>query len=402
MFETVAIIGAGAAGLMAADHLSALRSDLQITLYDTMPSPARKILMAGKSGLNLSHNEDFDDFCARYGAASDWMRPLLEDFGRDELIDWVHGLGQETFVGSSGRIFPKAMKASPLLRALLARLEARRVQLRTHHRLQDISINGTMTFDAKGETVEVKADATLLAMGGPSWPRLGCNGAILPILKVLGLETHPYRPANCGFDMDWSSGFAEQWAGHPVKSVALHVGEHITQGDFVITRHGVEGSAVYGVSAPLRDALEAGRGDGLKLDLRPNQSKQALLDKLSRPRGKQSLSNHLRKSVKLQGVQAALMKECTPREVMSDPIKLVDAIKSLPLPTLRPRPLEESISAAGGVALSELEDSLMVRKVPGLFLAGEMLDWEAPTGGYLLTGCFSQGHRAAKGLADYL
>lgn len=400
--KSVAIIGAGAAGLMAANRLSALRPDLSIALYDAMPSPARKILMAGKSGLNLTHNEDFGLFCQRYGDARDWMAPMLEEFGPSELVDWVENLGQETFVGSSGRIFPKIMKASPLLRALMTRLDEQGVRLYARHRLVSLDKTGQLGFDVSGERIDHQADAVLLAPGGPSWPRLGCDGALLTMLEGLDLETRPYRPANCGFDMGWSEAFSQQWAGHPVKSIMLHVGDHVSQGDFVITRHGVEGSAVYGISAPLRDALECGGHEGLHLDLRPNQSPQTLMDKLARPRGKQSLANHLRKTLNLTGVQAALLKECTPREVMSDPASLVTAIKALPLPTLRPRPLEEAISAAGGVALFELNDALMAKKVPGLFLAGEMLDWEAPTGGYLLTGCFSQGYRAAEGIANYL
>lgn len=405
MAGQVMIVGAGAAGLVAADHLSALRPDLSISLYDAMPSPARKILMAGKSGLNLTHKEGFDDlalFTSRYGDAEGWIRPLLDDFGPKELVEWVEGLGQEIFVGSSGRIFPRIFKASPLLRSLMKRLEERGVSLHTRHRWQGWSDDGALRFATPEGEVCISFDACLLALGGPSWPKLGTDGAALTFLEAKGLATCAYRPTNCGFDVDWSDGFIADHAGEPVKSVRLSHGNTEIQGDFIISKDGIEGSAVYGLSTSLRDSLEQDGAATLTIDLRPHQSLETIQTRLARPRGKQSMSNMLRKSLNLKGVQAALLKECTSREAYSDVERLARAIKALEIPVMRPRPLEEAISCAGGVLLSELNNNLMVKRLPGLFLAGEMLDWEAPTGGYLLTGCFSQGYRAAKGIADYL
>ncbi|SNY92731.1 hypothetical protein SAMN04515647_3001 [Cohaesibacter sp. ES.047] len=403
----VAIVGAGAAGLMAADHLSALRPDLAVTLFDAMPSPARKILMAGKSGLNITHSEGLSDparFAKRYGAHADWMAPMLDAFGAAEVVAWMSELGQESITGSSGRVFPTSMKASPLLRALMRRLEARGVTLVPRHRWRGWDETGQLVFSTGQDSPpsSVQADATLLALGGPSWSRLGTDGAFLPVLAELGLETSPYRPANCGFDVDWPEDFIDRWAGQPVKSVRLHFDGQSVPGDFVITRNGIEGGPVYALSAALRDQIEAKGEVQLVIDLRPNQSEDELVARLSRPRGKQSMANHLRKSAKLQTVETALHKLLTDRDVMSDPERLARSLKTLSLPLLRPRPLDEAISTAGGVSVDTLDDQLMVKARPGLFLAGEMLDWEAPTGGYLLTACLSQGYRAAKGIDDYL
>ena len=403
--KQVAIIGAGASGLMAADHLSALRPDLSITLYDGMPSPARKILMAGKSGLNITHKQGIDDpagFAARYGTAEKWIAPLLADFGAAEIIDWITQLGADPFVGSSGRIFPKVMKASPLLRALMKRLEARGVTLKARHRWMGWDETGQLSFNTPDGTTPITADATLLALGGPSWPRLGTDGGFLPVLGDRGLTVHPFKPANCGFDIDWQEDFGKEWAGTPIKSVALRHGEHVATGDFVITRTGIEGGTVYALSAPLRERIATHGSATLFVDLRPNQSAEALANRLSRPRGKQSMANHVRKSINLKGPQAALLKHATDRDVMRDPTALAAAIKALPLTLARTRPISEAISCAGGVDCSQVNEQMMVKRIPGLFLAGEMLDWEAPTGGYLLTACLSQGHRAAEGLASYL
>lgn len=402
MQNKIAIVGVGAAGLVGADRLSSLLPDAEITLYDAMPSPARKILMAGKSGLNITHSEPLDLFCQRYGAAAGWMGPMLADFGPSEVIEWMEGLGQAHFVGSSGRVFPKIFKASPLLRAILVRLEGRGVRLETRHRWRGWDTEGALIFvTAEGEK-QVQADATLLALGGPSWPRLGTDGKFVTALEAIGLSSAPYRPANCGFDAAWSTEFSDKWAGEPIKSVRLSYNGTQSAGDFVITRNGVEGSAVYALSAALRDGLQGKDEVVLAVDLRPHQSLEAIEAKLSKPRGKTSLSNHLRKSLNLKGAQAALLKECTSKEAMSNMAVLARAIKALPIKLTAPRPLNEAISCAGGVRLDQLDDNMMVKKRPGLFLAGEMLDWEAPTGGYLLTGCFSQGYRAAGGIADYL
>ncbi len=401
----VAIIGAGTAGLMAADRLSLARPDLAITLYDAMPSPARKILMAGKSGLNISHQEGIDAperFLARYGEAAAFMAPLLAHFGPTQLVDWMKGLEQDLFVGSSGRLFPTCMKASPLLRALLGRLDGRGVTLQSRHRWLGWDEESALLFSTPEGSHSVHADAVLLSLGGPSWPRLGTDGSFVEALRARGLAIRPYRPANCGFDVEWPEAFSAQWAGQPVKSVRLSFGDQNVAGDFIITRHGIEGGPVYGLSAPLRNAIERDGQALLSIDLRPQLSVDQLAAKLSRPRGKQSLSNHLRKTIRLQGLQASLVKLLTDRETMQHPERLAKCLKALPLSLVRPRPLSEAISTAGGVSLEALDEHLMARALPGLFLAGEMLDWEAPTGGYLLTACLSQGLCAADGISAYL
>ncbi|MCV6577380.1 MAG: TIGR03862 family flavoprotein [Cohaesibacter sp.] len=404
--QSIAIIGAGAAGLMAADHLSELAHDQeqnwQITLYDAMPSPARKMLMAGKSGLNLTHAQPIDDFVAAYGPYADWIGPMIREFGPREVRSWSYAMGQSTFEGSSGRVFPDSMKASPLLRSHFKHLEARGVNMMTRHRWIGWTDDKGLLFETPDGPKTIKADAVLLALGGPSWPRLGTDGSFLSVLAEKGIASTPYRPANCGFEVDWSEDFVTQWAGEPVKSVRLHFGDDSIEGDFVITRYGLEGSAVYGLCAPLRDALETGQDVDLLVDLRSHHDLAEVERRLSQPRGKQSFANHIRKRIHLKGVQAALLKECTERSVMNDMGQLARAVKALPIRLTRPRPLDEAISTAGGVCLSELDDGLMVKREPGLFIAGEMLDWEAPTGGYLLTGCFSQGHRAALGIGRYL
>ncbi len=404
--KTIAIIGAGAAGLIAADHLTELAQDQeqnwQITLYDAMPSPARKILMAGKSGLNLTHAQPIDDFIAAYGDYADWMEPMIREFGPREVRSWSYAMGQSTFEGSSGRVFPESMKASPLLRSHFKHLESRGVKMVTRHRWIGWSDDGALLFDTPDGQATVEADAVLLALGGPSWPRLGTDGKFLSILEEKDIACKPYRPANCGFEVDWSEQFVAQWAGEPVKSVTLKFGPYSIQGDFVITHYGIEGSAVYGLSAPLRDAIAECGPIELQVDLRSHHDLAEVERRLNQPRGKQSFANHIRKRIHLKGVQAALLKECTERDVMSDMGKLAKAVKGLPITAIGPRPIEEAISTAGGVCLSEMDDELMVKRQPGLFIAGEMLDWEAPTGGYLLTGCMSQGYQAATGIGRYL
>nr|WP_320142856.1 TIGR03862 family flavoprotein [uncultured Cohaesibacter sp.] len=419
--KKVAIIGAGAAGLMAADRLSALRPELSIHLFDAMPSPARKILMAGKSGLNISHRSGLanpEAFAKHYSKAADWMRPMLEAFGTKAILDWMDALGQEHFVGSTGRIFPKAMKASPLLRALMKRLEERGVTLASRHRWIGWNQSGALLFQTNHGEQSFDADACLLALGGPSWPRLGTDGAFLAPLAAHGIESAPFRPSNCGFDVDLVESFGKEWAGTPVKSVRLSFAGRSVSGDFVISNRAttamvntgapesgtcsIEGGPVYALSAAMRDALETDGSAILSVDLRPNLTQSQVKERLARPRGKQSLSNHLRRTLKLQGIQAALLKALTDKSVMNDPDRLSSAIKGLPLKITATRPIAEAISTAGGIGLDEVDESLMVKRSPGLFIAGEMLDWEAPTGGYLLTGCLSQGYRAAEGIAHYL
>ena len=421
MAKSVAIIGAGAAGLLAADRLSAHNQTLKIHLFDAMPSPARKILMAGKSGLNISHQTGLthpEDFSHQYGGAASWMRPMLENFGTREILQWMEGLGQEHFTGSSGRLFPKTMKASPLLRALMKRLEARGVKLHSRHRWTGWTDKGLLTFETNEGPRDVEANACLLALGGPSWPRLGTDGLFLEPLAAKGIQSIPYQPSNCGFDVALPLGFGQEWAGTPLKSVGLSFGGRTVRGDVMISLHenglahegisvdtkscGLQGGPVYILSASIRDAITQSDFAELTIDLRPNLSLEQVKDRLSRPRGKQSISNHLRKSLKLQGVQAALVKAVTSKETMSDMNSLAAVIKALPIKAERTRPISEAISTSGGVLLSELDEWLMVKHKPGLFIAGEMLDWEAPTGGYLLTGCLSQGARAAEGVARYL
>ncbi len=401
----VAVIGGGPAGLMAAEVLAA--GGARVTLYDAMPSLGRKFLFAGKSGLNLTHAETRAHFLARYGARQTELRPLLDAFDAQALRTWAGELGIETFVGSSGRVFPKEMKAAPLLRAWLHRLRGAGVRFQVRHRWLGWDGGGALRFATPEGERRVSADAVVLALGGGSWARLGSDGAWLPLLAFQGIETAPLRPANCGFDVPWSAHFRERYAGRPVKSVVASCrapnGEDVTrQGEFVITATGVEGSLIYALSAPLRDAIEAGGSATLHFDLAPGKTQQQLAEALARPRGRDSLANHLRKRVGIEGVKAGLLRELLGKEDYALPERLAAAIKALPLPLAATRPLDEAISSAGGVRFAALDRRLMVRNRPGLFCAGEMLDWEAPTGGYLLTACFASGRAAGLGALAWL
>ncbi|MCK8781957.1 TIGR03862 family flavoprotein [Rhizobium sp. NTR19] len=397
--KTIAIIGGGPAGLMAAEVLST--GDHRVTVYEAMPTCGRKFLLAGKSGLNITHSEEFDRFLTRYGAASGALSDAIKAFTPSDIRSWAAGLGTETFVGSSGRVFPTAMKASPLLRAWLKRLEAQGVEIKTRHRWTGIDGNSLLFTTPASETM-VQPDATLLALGGASWPRLGSDAAWVPWLKDKGVAINPFRPANCGFDVDWSESFRERFAGHPVKSVLTTSDAGSHQGEFVISRHGIEGSLVYAHSAALRDQLEAEGRAVLVLDLAPGRTEERLTRDLARQDAKASFSNRLRKGVGLEGVKAALLRELVPAANRLTPEELARTIKALPLAVLRPRPIEEAISSAGGVALDALDEGFMIRTLPGLFVAGEMLDWEAPTGGYLLTACFATGRAAAQGVQAFV
>nr|WP_321457759.1 TIGR03862 family flavoprotein [uncultured Cohaesibacter sp.] len=416
---TVAIIGAGAAGLIAADRLSAIAPDISIKVFDAMPSPARKVLMAGKSGLNISHKSGIGNpasFAQKYGDAAERMEPMLAAFGTQGIMDWMDGLEQEHFVGSSNRIFPKVMKASPLVRAVMKRLEARGVTLATRHRWIGWNSDGALLFTTPEGEKAVEAQACLLALGGPSWPKLGTDGKFLEPLSEQGIASAPYQPANCGFDVNLPLELGKDWAGTPVKSVGLSFAGRTVVGDVMISLRkdasvpadadekvcSLEGGLIYLLSKALREAINENGSATLSLDLRPNLSEEQVRERLDRPRGKQSFSNHLRRCLKLQGVQAALLKTLTDKSVMSDSGALAAAIKALPVTVIRPRPIEEAISTAGGILFSEMDEDLMVKRKPGLFIAGEILDWEAPTGGYLLTGCLSQGYHAAEGIARYL
>nr|WP_143531582.1 TIGR03862 family flavoprotein [Xaviernesmea oryzae] len=399
MTKQVAIIGGGPAGLMAAEVLSA--AGCAVTVYEAMPTFGRKFLLAGKSGLNITHSEEFSRFAGRFGPASARLRPALDAFTPDDVREWAAGLGTETFVGTSGRVFPRVMKASPLLRAWLRRLEAQGVTLKTRHRWTGFAEDGYRFETPEGELL-ARPDAALLALGGASWPRLGSDAAWVPWLMEKGVAISDLRPANCGFDVTWSETFRERFAGEPLKSVSATSGAGTFQGEFVISKHGVEGSLVYVHSAALRDRLRRDGAGTLVVDLMPGRTIERLARDLARQDAKASFSNRLRKGAGLEGVKAALLRELVPDTNRMAPEELATLIKALPIPLTRPRPLAEAISSAGGIAWSALDENYMLKSIPGLFAAGEMLDWEAPTGGYLLTACFATGSAAAKGIEAWL
>lgn len=394
-----AIIGGGPAGLAAAERLCTVA---EVHVFDAMPSLGRKFLLAGKSGLNITHGEAIETFLTRFGAARARLEPALRGFTPEAIRQWAAELGIETFEGSSGRIFPRAMKASPLLRAWLARLRGGGVVFHPRHKWTGWTEGGALWFDTPDGERRIEAAATILALGGASWPRLGSDGGWAPLLEARGIEITPLRAANCGFDAGWSALMKERFAGAPVKSVALTHGGDSVKGDFVVTESGVEGSAIYALSASLRDEIEMQGEARLTLDLAPDRSEERLAREISIPRGKASLANHLRKKAGIDGVKAALLRECASPDVFADPAALAHAVKHLELRLLRPRPIAEAISSAGGIALNELDADFMLRKLPGTFAAGEMLDWEAPTGGYLLTACLATGRAAGDGAVRYL
>ncbi|MBP2559455.1 putative flavoprotein (TIGR03862 family) [Neorhizobium galegae] len=399
MTKQIAIIGGGPAGLMAAEVLSA--AGLAVTVYEAMPTFGRKFLLAGKSGLNITHSEDFSKFAVRFGRASARLRPALEAFTPDDVRDWAAGLGTETFVGTSGRVFPKVMKASPLLRAWLRRLEVQGVTLRTRHRWVGFAETG-YRFETPEGPVTVEPDAALAALGGASWPRLGSDAAWVPWLREKGVEVADLQPANCGFDVAWSEAFCERFAGEPLKSVSTTSDAGTFQGEFVISKHGIEGSLVYAHSAALRDRLFDQGQAALTIDLAPGRTLERLARDLARQDTKASFSNRLRKGAGLEGVKAALLRELLPDANRMAPEEVARLIKALPIPVVRPRPIAEAISSAGGVAWDDLDENYMLKPLPGLFAAGEMLDWEAPTGGYLLTACLATGRAAARGIEAWL
>lgn len=387
------IMGGGPAGLMAAETIADRAPGAAVHVYDAMPSFGRKLLMAGRGGLNITHSEPFDAFLARYGEAAGWLEPALRAFGPKEVIAWAESLGEETFIGSSGRVFPKSFKASPLLRAWLRRLDEKGVTLHTRHRWTGWNA-GALTFDTPEGDIRIVPAATVLALGGASWPRLGARGDWTGLLAARGVKLRPFLPANCGFEMAWSSHMRERFAGTPVKPVALTFAGNRLEGEFVVTASGVEGSAIYALSRFLRDEIETAGEATLWLDLAPDRARERLVRDLSRPRGKASLANHLRKAAGISGVKAALLRECAAKEALLSPETLADAIKTLPLRLERPSSLESAISVAGGIAQEALDGDMMLKALPDVFCAGEMLDWEAPTGGYLLTACLATGLRA--------
>ena len=393
----IAIVGGGPAGLMAAEVLSARGH--AVTVLEAMPTVGRKFLLAGKSGLNLTHAEPYQRFATRFGAANGRLRAALDAFTPEDLRGWAEGLGTQTFVGSSGRVFPTVMKASPLLRAWRARLEAQGVEIRTRHRWTGFSPEGLTVETPEGDRT-FGFDAALLALGGASWPRLGSDAAWTDLLEGVGMA--PFRPANCGFDTGWSEVFAERFAGAPVKGVMARSAAGEVPGEFVITRTGIEGSLIYAHAAALRDALETEGTATLFVDLAPGRSAGRLAADLTRTGAKASFSNRLRKGAGLDPVKAGLVRECLPQATSLPADALAAALKALPLTVIRPRPIAEAISSAGGIRLDALDEHYMLKALPGVFTAGEMLDWEAPTGGYLLTACFATGRAAARGIESWL
>jgi uncharacterized flavoprotein (TIGR03862 family) len=396
----VVIIGGGPAGLMAAEALT--ERGIAPHLYDAMPSLARKFLMAGKSGLNLTHAEPLEEFLTRFGAANAPLDEPLRTLSPQRLREWAYGLGVETFTGTSGRVFPAEMKAAPLLRAWLRRLRANGLTTHVRHKWKGWREDGALLFETPEGEHAVKARAVVLALGGASWPQLGSDAAWAPYLEEKGIALSPFRPANCGFDVAWSAHLKESFAGAPLKPVTLSFGGRQVKGECVITQHGLESGAVYTLSAALRDALEREGEAVLEIDLLPGRSEREVAERVGEPRGKKSMATHLKRKLGLAGAKAALLREMTDKHVFDDPARLAAAIKHLPVPLLRPRPIDEAISSAGGVPFNEMGTRFMLKELPGVFCAGEMLDWEAPTGGYLLTASFATGRTAGEGAARWL
>ncbi len=408
------VIGGGPAGLMAAEVLSA--AGVKVHLYDAMPSVGRKFLLAGRGGLNLTHSEPFDIFASRYGERRAVLQSMLDAFGPEQLRTWALGLGTETFVGTSGRVFPTSMKAAPLLRAWLHRLRAAGVQFHMRHRwlgwAGDESIDqrggqggdytGALRFHTPHGETTVHADTVVLALGGASWSRLGSDGAWAPWLEARGVDVAPLLPSNCGFDIGWSDHFSTRFAGQPFKSVAIDCtdsrGRRFTRkGEFVATATGIEGSLVYAASALLRDEIAAAGSATLLLDLLPDRTADQVLAAVTHPRGARSLSSHLKSRLGLDGIKAGVLHEAMTREAMQVPERLAATIKAVPLRLVATRPVDEAISTAGGVRFDALDERLMLKELPSVFCAGEMLDWEAPTGGYLMTAAMASGAAAAQG-----
>jgi uncharacterized flavoprotein (TIGR03862 family) len=399
----VAVIGGGPAGLMAAQTLAQLGH--RVDLYDAMPTVGRKFLLAGRGGMNITHAEPYADFVSRYGSRAEQLRPMLDRFGPDNVRAWVHGLGVETFVGSSGRVFPTDMKAAPLLRAWLQRLREAGVRFHMRHRWLGWQ-ESELVFAAPAGRHTVQADALVLALGGASWARLGSDGAWLPLLEGQGVQVAPLKPANCGFNVGWSEHFRSRYAGQPLTTVAVvshdAAGQPVRkQGQFVVTAGGVEGSLIYALSAALRDQIERDGSALIHLDLAPDWPLERVIDEVGRPRGARSMSSHLQSRLGIKGVKSGLLRECLGAQDFADPLLLARAIKMLPVRLRQARPIDEAISTAGGVRFEAL-DELMLRVKPGVFVAGEMLDWEAPTGGYLLTACLSSGRAAGESAAAWL
>ncbi|GAA5166784.1 TIGR03862 family flavoprotein [Viridibacterium curvum] len=395
---------------MAAEVLS--QAGVSVEVFDAMPSVGRKFLMAGKGGMNITHSEATDTFVTRYGDRQTQLQPMLQAFGAEQLREWIHGLGVDTFVGSSGRVFPADMKAAPLLRAWLHRLRNDGVQVHVRHRWTGACERGTdgsfqTAFTTPDGEVSLRCDAVVLALGGGSWGRLGSDGAWVPWLQAQGVEVAPLQPSNCGFECAWSEHFRERFAGEPLKSVSASCVDakgirHARHGECMVTAQGIEGGLIYALSAPLREQIAREGSALLELDLAPGRDLARVTQEVAHPRGSRSLSSHLQSRLGITGVRAGLLRECLSKEAFANPQQLAAGIKALPLRLLATRPLDEAISSAGGVCFGALDAGLMLRARPGVFCAGEMLDWEAPTGGYLLTACFATGRAAALGVLGWL
>lgn len=402
---TVAVIGGGPAGLIAAEYL--ITHGINVDVFEWKPAVLRKFLVAGKGGLNLSRSEDFELFLSRYLERASILSPFLRKFGPSELRSWVEDLGFSTFVGSSGKIFPSDMQSVHLRRAWIERLQQQGVRFHLNHRWLGWNLEKGLMFQTKSGNVSVYPDASVLALGGASWPKTGSDGKWSDILQKQDILIAPFKPANCGFEVIWSEHFRNRYQGSAIKSVVLQFhpskGKTIHQkGEFLVTQYGVEGNLIYSFSAPIREEILTNGKAIIHLDLTPDWSQDQLLAKLSKPRGSRSIASHLEKNIGLRGVKSGLLWEFVPRTTMNNPEELVSFIKALPVPLLAPRPLEEAISSAGGVRFEDLNEWLMLKTLPGVFCAGEMLDWEAPTGGYLLTACFSTGRSAAEGVINWL
>ncbi|HEX5391804.1 MAG TPA: TIGR03862 family flavoprotein [Rhodocyclaceae bacterium] len=401
----IAIIGGGPAGLMAAEVLAA--AGYRVDVFEAMPSLGRKFLMAGKGGMNITHSEETGAFLSRYGDRRPWLEPMLARFGAEALREWIHGLGIETFIGTSGRVFPREMKAAPLLRAWLHRLREAGVRFHVRHRWLGWDAEGALRFSTPDGESQVRSAATVLALGGGSWAKLGSDGAWVPLLRDQQVSVAPLKPSNCGFDVGWTPYFRERFAGQPVKSLAASCVDakgviHQRRGECLVSASGIEGGLIYALSAPLRNVIEASGHAVLHLDLLPDRTLEQVQAETCRSRGSRSLSSHLQSRLGITGVKAGLLRECLSKDEMNDPLRLAAALKALPLALVRPRPLDEAISTAGGVEQQALGDTLMLKNKAGVFCAGEMLDWEAPTGGYLLTACFATGRAAGEGVARWL
>ncbi len=400
--HNVAIIGAGAAGLMAAEILSQTKN-IQVTVFDAMPSAGRKILMAGKGGLNISHAENFSTFVTRYGSQTNNLLPYLNAFTPTDLREWLNNLGIETFVGSSGRIFPKEMKAAPFLRAWLHRLRSNGVQFSMRHRwLGWQNDSNQLLFDTQNSHEIFCADAVILALGGGSWAKLGSTGEWVSILREKGMNVEMLQPSNCGFNVTWRDYFKQHFSGEPLKNISLTFDDFHKKGEAMLTENGIEGGLIYAASAKIRDHISTNGNAIIHLDLFPDKTVSELLAKLNKPRGKLSVAKFLRNQLKLDGVKAGLVREVLSIEELNSPELVAQTLKALPLNLLSPRPIDEAISSAGGISFDELNDNLMCKKLAGVFCAGEMLDWEAPTGGYLLTACFATGRAAGLGALKWL